>query len=50
MIVDKNEALECIGGAGITASLLSAVNSLVKTVYGIGQELGYALKHILGRC
>ena len=50
MIIDRNEALEYIGGAGITAALVSAVNSLVKTMYGIGQDLGYALKSLFGRC
>lgn len=50
MNIDRNEALECIGGAGITAALVSAINSLVKTVYGIGQDFGYALKKVFGRC
>ncbi len=50
MRIDKNEALKCIGGAGITASLVSAVTSLINTIYGIGQDIGYTFKRLFGKC
>ena len=48
--LDKNEALKCFGGAGITAAFVTAVVSLVTFTYNIGQEVGFTLKRLLGRC
>ncbi len=34
------------GGVSITGSLISAVTDLIKTIYGIGQALGGAIRRI----
>ncbi len=50
MKLSKNEALKCVGGAGITASFVAAITSLVNAVYGIGQDIGYTFKRLFGKC
>ena len=46
--LSDNEAVSFIGGAGtITATLISAVTGLIKAFYGIGQDLGSALKRAI---
>lgn len=40
MIVSKEETITCIGGGKITAALLNAAATLIKTIYGMGQNLG----------
>lgn len=50
MDLDKNEALNCFGGAGITASFVAAITTLINAVYGIGQDIGYTFKRLLKKC
>lgn len=50
MNLNKEEALKCIGGAGITASFVAAVTGLISAVYGIGQDIGYTFKRLFGKC
>ena len=48
--LDKNEALKCFGGAGITAAFVTAVVSLMTFTYSVGQQVGYTLKRLFGHC
>ena len=48
--LSDSETTTYIGGAGaITATLISAVTGLIKTIYGMGQDLGSALKRVVTR-
>lgn len=47
MIIKDEELKEINGGeSGITSTFLSHLGTFLKTVYGIGQDLGGALRRI----
>lgn len=50
MKIDKVEALNITGGAGITASLISACNTIFKTLYNFGVEFGKSVRGLFTRC
>lgn len=45
--LDDMQMLSYTGGAGITAALINAFNSLIKTFYGVGQNLGSTIRRVI---
>ena len=45
--LDDMQMLSYTGGAGITAALINAFNSLIKTFYGVGQNLGSTVRRVI---
>lgn len=50
MKLEKTEALTITGGAGLTATFISACNTIFKTLYGFGQNLGESIKRLVSGC
>lgn len=46
MELTKEECISCKGGA-VSAALLNAVSSLIKNIYGIGQNFGSMIKRLI---
>ena len=46
MVLNKNESILYVGGAGVTAALLSAVGRIIIAVYGYGQNFGSTLRRL----
>lgn len=47
MMLSSEESLSYIGGAKITASLLNAAATLVKSLYEWGQNFGSTLRRLI---
>ena len=45
--LSDSEEASYVGGATITASIVSAITGLIKTIYGMGQEFGSSLKRAI---
>lgn len=46
MILQTEEAITYVGGAKISAALLSAATNLCKYLYEVGQNFGSAIKRL----
>ena len=49
MILKKEESIEYVGGGALTASLVNAASTLIKTLYSIGQNLGSTIRRCITR-
>lgn len=47
MILEKEETITYIGGAKITASIISATTALVKYLYSMGQNFGSTIRRLV---
>lgn len=45
--LDDKQMLSYVGGAGISAALINAFNTLIKTFYGVGQNLGSTVRRMI---
>ena len=45
--LDDVQMLSYVGGAGITAALINAFNTLIKTFYGVGQNIGSTVRRLI---
>lgn len=50
MRLEKSESLTVTGGAGITATFISACNTIFKTFYNFGVNLGESLRRLVKGC
>ncbi len=46
MVLNSDESILYVGGAGVTAALLSAVGRIIIAVYGYGQNFGSTLRRL----
>jgi len=46
MVLSREETIAYVGGGKLTAALLSAATSLVKSLYEMGQNLGSTIRRI----
>ena len=49
MILTKEESITYIGGGKITAALLSAATTLIKSIYSMGQNLGSTIRRLISK-
>lgn len=50
MKLEKMESLTVTGGAGLTATFISACNTFFKTLYNFGSNLGESLRRLIKGC
>ena len=49
MNLNDSQMMAYVGGGILTAAFVNAVNSIVKTFYGVGQNLGTTFRRLISR-
>lgn len=47
--LNDSQMLSYVGGGAVSASLVNAINSIVRTFYGVGQNLGSTFRRLISR-